>query len=113
MISACLRYAFTLHTTWLVNSVAHLIGDRPYDKRIQPSENLFVSFNALGEGFHNYHHTFPQDYATSEYGFSYFNVTKGFIDFMALIGQVYDRNKVSTEMIIKRRMRTGDMSKEN
>lgn len=27
-----LRYVFTLHATWLVNSAAHMWGDRPYDK---------------------------------------------------------------------------------
>ena len=32
------------------------------------TENLFVAFGAIGEGFHNYHHTFPQDYSTSEFG---------------------------------------------
>ena len=28
----------------------------------------------MGEGFHNYHHTFPYDYSTSEWGFR-LNVT--------------------------------------
>lgn len=85
-------------------------GEKPYDKRINPVENLLVSIGAVGEGFHNYHHTFPQDYATSEFGSIYFNVTKGFIDFMALIGQAYDRNKMSPEMVMARRKRTGDLS---
>ncbi len=109
-ISGVLKYILTLHATWLVNSVAHLVGNKPYDKRINPSENLFVSINALGEGFHNYHHTFPQDYATSEYGWFYFNPTKGFIDLMAKIGLAYDRNKVSDETVLKRRTRTGDLN---
>lgn len=26
------RYIFTLHASWLVNSAAHMWGDRPYDK---------------------------------------------------------------------------------
>ena len=59
-IPAVLRYIVTLHVTWLVNSLAHLVGNKPYDKRINPAQNLLVSFFALGEGFHNYHHTFPQ-----------------------------------------------------
>lgn len=28
------RYTVTLHVTWLVNSVAHLWGARPYDKLV-------------------------------------------------------------------------------
>ncbi len=109
-VPAILRYVFTLHVTWLVNSVAHMWGFKPYDKRINPAENFFVSIGAIGEGFHNYHHTFPQDYATSEYGTAYLNFTKGFIDFMALIGLAYDRNKVSHETVLSRRKRTGDLS---
>lgn len=109
-IPAILRYIVTLHVTWLVNSVAHMWGFKPYDKNINPVENFLVSIGAVGEGFHNFHHTFPQDYATSEYGAAYFNLTKGFIDFMALIGQAYDRNKISAETILQRRKRTGDLS---
>ena len=109
-VPAVLRYIITLHVTWLVNSVAHFWGWKPYDKRINPVENLFVSIGAIGEGFHNYHHTFPQDYATSEFGAVYFNFTKGFIDFMALIGMAYDRKKCSAEMVLQRRKKTGDLS---
>jgi stearoyl-CoA desaturase (delta-9 desaturase) len=86
-VAAILRYIVTCHSTWLVNSLAHMYGNKPYDKRINPVENICVSIQALGEGFHNYHHTFPQDYAASEHGFGYFNPTKGFIDLMAFFGQ--------------------------
>jgi len=55
-----LRYMAVLHVAWLVNSAAHFFGDKPYDVNIAPAENRLVSFCALGEGFHNYHHTFPQ-----------------------------------------------------
>lgn len=109
-ISGVLKYIVTLHVTWLVNSVAHMFGNKPYDKRINPSENLLVSFLALGEGFHNYHHTFPQDYSTSEYGWNFLNPTRAFIDFMALIGQAYDRNKMEKDTILKRKIRTGNFN---
>jgi stearoyl-CoA desaturase (Delta-9 desaturase) len=87
-----------------------MFGNKPYDKRINPSENLLVSFLALGEGFHNYHHTFPQDYSTSEYGWNFLNPTRAFIDFMALIGQAYDRNKMEKDTILKRKLRTGSFN---
>lgn len=111
-ISGILRYVFTLHATWLVNSVAHMWGFKPYDKRINPVENILVSIGAIGEGFHNFHHTFPRDYSTSEFGSVYFNFTKGFIDFMAILGQAYDRNKTSDETIQSRKLKTGDLTSE-
>ena len=103
------RYICTLHVTWLVNSAAHLWGKRPYDKGINPSENWFVSLSAIGEGFHNYHHCFPYDYAASEWGPT-FNITTIIIDFCGLLGLVYDRKQVSSESIIRIRKRLGDLA---
>jgi len=81
------RYIYCLHVTWCVNSVAHLQGDRPYDSDISPSESLFTSIVAMGEGWHNYHHTYPRDYATSEFGvLQRYNPTKLFLDFCGLVG---------------------------
>jgi len=31
-VVAMFRYTFTLNMTWLVNSAAHMWGNRPYDK---------------------------------------------------------------------------------
>lgn len=62
-----------------------------------------------GEGFHNYHHTFPYDYSTSEFGWR-FNLTTAFIDLMCFLGLASDRKKVSKEVILARKMRTGDGS---
>lgn len=59
--------------------------------------------------YSSYHHTFPWDYATSEYGIK-FNLTTMFIDFFAWIGWAYDRKKVSKAMVQMRKERTGDGS---
>ncbi|XP_075585788.1 acyl-CoA desaturase 1 isoform X2 [Dermatophagoides farinae] len=107
-ICAVLRYVWTLNMTWLVNSAAHFWGRHPYDKNIHPAENYLTVYGAIGEGFHNYHHTFPWDYSTSELGWR-FNLTTMFINAMAAIGQAYDLKQVSPEMIIKRKLRTGDI----
>lgn len=69
--------------------------------------NLFV----LGEGYHNYHHVFPQDYRTSEFPMS-FSLTTGFIDFFASLGWAYDLKTVSKQLIEKRSLRTGDGSRD-
>ncbi|KAM6896832.1 acyl-CoA desaturase [Xenentodon cancila] len=108
-IPALLRYALVLNATWLVNSAAHMWGNQPYDKNINPRENKFVTFSAIGEGFHNYHHTFPYDYATSEFGCK-LNLTTCFIDFMCFLGLAKDCKRVSRELVLARIQRTGDGS---
>ncbi|OCT71884.1 acyl-CoA desaturase [Xenopus laevis] len=108
-VPCLLRYALVLNATWLVNSAAHMFGNRPYDQTINPRENPFVAIGAIGEGFHNYHHTFPYDYSTSEFGIK-FNLTTGFIDLMCLLGLASHCKSVSKETIMARKMRTGDGS---
>uniref|UniRef100_A0A1A7Y8Q4 stearoyl-CoA 9-desaturase n=2 Tax=Iconisemion striatum TaxID=60296 RepID=A0A1A7Y8Q4_9TELE len=108
-VPGLLRYAVVLNATWLVNSAAHMWGNRPYDKTINPRENPWVALCAIGEGFHNYHHTFPFDYSTSEFGCS-INLTTAFIDLMCFLGLAKDCKKVSKEMINARIQRTGDSS---
>ncbi|KAM9847732.1 stearoyl-CoA desaturase b [Aulostomus maculatus] len=107
-----LRYTLSLNATWLVNSAAHMWGNRPYDQTINPRENRLVAFSAIGEGFHNYHHTFPFDYATSEFGCR-LNLTTAFIDLMCFLGLAWDCKKVSKEMIVARIQRTGDGSNKS
>lgn len=101
-----LRYMTALHGTWLVNSAAHSIGYKPYDDRIEACESIAANFYGLGEGFHNYHHTFPYDYSTSEHG-KYMNITTAFIDFFASLGLAYDLRKVDKKSIESRKLRTG------
>ena len=103
------RYVVALHCTWFVNSAAHLWGSRPYDKHSKTADNTFVCFAACGEGYHNYHHAFPYDYATGEWG-PKINMTTCFIDLFAATGLVYDRRLVSEEAIMNMRRRKGNLS---
>lgn len=43
LLCVFLRYVVTLHLTWLVNSAAHLWGERPYDKNIGPTDRSDIS----------------------------------------------------------------------
>lgn len=111
LVSGCARYVYTLHMTWLVNSLAHYYGERPYDSAINPAENLLVSLGAIGEGFHNFHHSFPFDYQSSEMGYS-FNITTMFIDLCYMLGQAYDLRTASKEVVARKKERTGDPTGE-
>lgn len=79
-------------------------------RHINPSQNKTVAVLAVGEGWHNYHHTFPWDYKTAELGEYSVNLTALFIDCMAKIGWAYDLKTVSSDIIQKRVERTGDGS---
>jgi len=88
------------HRTWVINSVAHWHGRRHYLPNISPADSMRASFFALGEGWHNYHHSFPEDYATSEYGvWQQLNVTKFMIDSMAFLGLAYNLKRTPKEKV--------------
>ncbi|KAH9388044.1 hypothetical protein TYRP_009248 [Tyrophagus putrescentiae] len=105
------RYCFSLHSTWLVNSAAHLYGTKPYDKVINPRESKLVQVMTVGEGYHNYHHVFPFDYSASELSWTHdLNVSTMFIDLCAKLGLAMNLKKVDDKVVKSRIQRTGDTS---
>lgn len=57
-----LRIFFVQQATFCVNSLAHWLGDQPFDDRNSPRDHVITALVTLGEGYHNFHHEFPSDY---------------------------------------------------
>jgi stearoyl-CoA desaturase (delta-9 desaturase) len=57
-----LRVVVIHHTTFFVNSIAHLFGTQPYSEASSARDNPWVAFLTNGEGYHNFHHRFPTDF---------------------------------------------------
>ncbi|GMS95410.1 hypothetical protein PENTCL1PPCAC_17585, partial [Pristionchus entomophagus] len=108
-VASMFRYIFTLNSTFLINSAAHMFGYKPYDSSISPVESVWTNLQAAGEGGHNFHHTFPQDYRASEFSILT-NWTCALLDGMAYFGMVYDRKTVSDEAIRRQKERKGEHS---
>lgn len=68
---------------------------------ISSVDNAVIAVLSIGEGWHNYHHAFPWDYKTAEFGSYTMNSTTAFIDFFAFVGWAYDRKTVPTDMVEK------------
>jgi stearoyl-CoA desaturase (delta-9 desaturase) len=108
-VAGALRYVICLHITWLVNSAAHLYGDHPYDVLSFPGEVPAVSFLTCGEGWHNWHHKYPYDYAASEFGISsQFNPSKFLIDLFAKLGLVTNRKRATNAWQLGKARRARD-----
>lgn len=56
------RMFFLHHSTWFINSLAHTWGDKPFSQEQSAVNNYIICFLTFGEGYHNYHHTFANDY---------------------------------------------------
>lgn len=57
-----LRLLVSHHLTWFVNSLAHCWGEQTYSKEHSAVDNAVLAVLTVGEGYHNYHHTFAADY---------------------------------------------------
>ena len=47
------------HATFCINSVAHAFGKTTYDDVLTPRDSPLTALLTLGEGYHNFHHEFP------------------------------------------------------
>jgi stearoyl-CoA desaturase (delta-9 desaturase) len=60
-----------LNSTFCINSVCHLWESQRYSRSNSSRDSWWMSLITLGEGYHNYHHTFPRDYRN---GLQWYNV---------------------------------------
>ena len=56
------RLVMSHHTTFFINSLAHVWGKQTYTDKNTARDNGVLAFFTFGEGYHNYHHIFENDY---------------------------------------------------
>lgn len=89
-----LRLAFVHHATFCVNSLAHYLGEQNFDDRNTPRDHVITAFVTMGEGWHNFHHTYPNDYRNAVKWYQY-DPTKWLIMACRLFGLVSDLKQFS------------------
>ena len=62
ILAGLLRVVISHHFTFLINSLAHMWGSRPYTDENSARDNPVLAFLTHGEGYHNFHHIFAHDY---------------------------------------------------
>jgi stearoyl-CoA desaturase (delta-9 desaturase) len=62
LLAGVLRLVLNLHFTWFINSLAHMWGSQPYTDENTARDNAALAFLTYGEGYHNFHHIFQNDY---------------------------------------------------
>ncbi|WP_176946588.1 acyl-CoA desaturase [Lentzea fradiae] len=53
------RVAALHHVTWSVNSICHMVGDRPFEARDRSANFWPLAILSMGESWHNSHHADP------------------------------------------------------
>jgi stearoyl-CoA desaturase (delta-9 desaturase) len=98
-----LRVFFVQQATFCVNSLAHWLGDQPFDDRNSPRDHVITALVTLGEGYHNFHHEFPSDYRNAIEWWQY-DPTKWFIWTAKKLGLAYNLKQFRSNEIEKGRV---------
>ncbi|ETW96820.1 MAG: hypothetical protein ETSY1_25070 [Candidatus Entotheonella factor] len=77
------------HTTWSVNSICHMLGQRPYATHDHSTNHWLCALLTFGEGWHNNHHAFP---TSARHGLAWWemDITYWLIRMLQAIGLVWD-----------------------
>jgi len=107
------RLAVGHHLTWFINSLAHTWGERTYSKEHSAVDNYVIAFLTAGEGYHNYHHTFPADYRNGVRWYQ-FDPNKWLIFSLSKLGLARDLRRFNSFRIKKRLLlRDRELLREN
>lgn len=85
LVAGFLRLVLSHHTTFFINSLAHIWGTRPYSTKNTARNNVVLAVLTFGEGYHNYHHAHPADYRNAIHIYQW-DPTKWVIRFFWLLG---------------------------
>lgn len=104
VIGFFLSTLLTWHGTFLVNSVAHMIGTRPYNTKDRSRNNIVIALVTMGEGWHNNHHYYMN---SVRQGFRWWqiDITYYILKAMSWVGLVWDLKTPPKEVIFEQTAR--------
>jgi len=85
VMGVLLRIVLTHHSTFLINSAAHVFGTRPYTDTNTARDNRWLALFTYGEGYHNFHHMWPGDYRNGVRWFQW-DTTKWLVATLSMLG---------------------------
>ena len=93
VVGLLVRIVLTHHTTFLINSAAHVFGSRPYTEENSARDNWLLAPLTYGEGYHNFHHMWQWDYRNGAKWWQY-DSTKWILNALRPTGLVSDFRRV-------------------
>jgi stearoyl-CoA desaturase (delta-9 desaturase) len=104
IVGGAVRLLVTYHTTFAINSFAHLVGSQPYSDKDSSRDSLLTALISVGEGYHNFHHAFPSDYRNGVRPHQ-FDPTKWLLGALATVGLARHLRRTPAPAIVRARLR--------
>ena len=93
LLGGVLRLVASHHLTFLINSAAHQFGTQPYTSDNTARDNPIIAVFTFGEGYHNFHHMFQNDYRNGVHWWQW-DPSKWFIRAMSWLGLARNLKRV-------------------
>ncbi len=103
LLGGLLRLVVSHHTTFFINSWAHMWGRQPYTDENTARDNDLLALFSHGEGYHNYHHIFQYDYRNGIRWWQY-DPTKWLIASLSWVGLTRNLKRCPNFAIEKARL---------
>ncbi|MCB0378454.1 MAG: fatty acid desaturase [Bdellovibrionales bacterium] len=103
IFAGLVRMALVHHYTFFINSLAHIWGRQTYGKANTAKDNAFISLFTYGEGYHNFHHHFQNDYRNGIRWYDY-DPTKWLICSASFVGLAGKLKRTPEQEIILARV---------
>jgi len=100
LIGGVLRIVVSHHGTFFINSLCHMVGRQPYSREHSARDSPIMAVLAFGEGYHNYHHSFPFDYRNGIKRW-HFDPAKWFIWTLSRVGLTRELRRAPEAAILK------------
>jgi len=98
LVAGFARLMIQYHATFAVNSFAHYFGTQPYSTKTSARDSFVTAIITLGEGYHNFHHSFQMDYRNGVRWWQ-LDPTKWFVWTLSKVGVTSDLRRASKERI--------------
>jgi stearoyl-CoA desaturase (Delta-9 desaturase) len=104
ILAGGLRLVFVYHVTFSINSFAHTLGTQPYSDRNSSRDSFIAAVLSMGEGYHNFHHTFPADYRNGVRAHQ-FDPSKWTIRLLAALGLAKNLKRTPGLVVLRARLK--------
>ena len=98
-----MRLVLVHHATFAINSLAHTMGNQPFSDYHSARDWVWTSLATFGEGYHNMHHEFANDYRNGIVWYAY-DPTKWLIAALEKARIAWDLKRTSTVQLEIARM---------
>ena len=103
LFGGLLRLVMVHHFTFFINSACHYFGTQRYTDTNSARDNWLLALFTYGEGYHNYHHYFANDYRNGIRWYQW-DPTKWTIEILHFFGFAYDLKRVPEHEILSARL---------